>query len=98
MIEVSARRHPLVQPWHLGHESDAGSHTDGIVGGVDPVDFHRAGAWHKDPRHAAERRRLAGAVAAEQDQAFARVHAHGEVPECKHVAIALGKAFNFQHG
>ena len=98
VIEVGARRHPLVQPWHLGHESDAGSHSGPIVRGVDPVDLHRAGAGHKDAGHAAERRGLAGAVAAEQDQAFALVHAHGEVPERKHVAIALGQVFNFQHG
>jgi len=98
VVQVGASRHPLIEAGDLGHESDPGSNRSRIVPGVDAVDFDRARRGQQDARHAAQGGRLSGSVAAEQDQALPFLDIDGEVLEGKHVAVALGKAFNFQHG
>ncbi len=98
MIEVGAGGHPLVETGDLGHESHPGANRGRIVGGVDAVDFDGARRRKQDARHAAQGRRLAGAVAAKQDQALAFLDIDRQVFERKHVAVTLGKALNFQHG
>src|SRR5712691_6818825 len=98
VVEVGPRRHALVEPRHLGHQPDAGANRGRIVGGVDAVDAHGPRGRDQHARHAAERGRLARPVAAQQDEALALFHPDCQVAERKHVAIALGETFDFEHG
>jgi len=98
VLQVSPGRHALIESGDLRHESDARPDAGGIVGRIDAVDPDLARAWHQHTGHASQRGRLARAVAAEQDQALARLDAHGELLERGHIAIALGQVADFQHG
>ena len=98
MVQVGAGRHALVEAGHLGHQADACAHGCGVVRGVDAVDLHGARCGKKHTGHAAQRGRLARAVAPEQDQALAFLDPDGQLHQREHVAIAFGEVVDFQHG
>ena len=75
VIEVGARGHSLVQAWHLGHQADQRPNGGRVVLGVDSVDPDRPRRRQQHTCHASKRGRLAGAVPAEQDEAFALIDA-----------------------
>ena len=98
MIEVGAGGHALVEARHFRHQSDERTHGGRVVGGVDAVNPHGARAREQHAGHAPKRCRLAGAIAAEQHEALALVDLDGQIAEPKHLPIALGQAFDLQHG
>ena len=69
-----------------------------VVRRVNPIDLDRARGGKQHAGHAPQGGGLAGPVAAQQDKALAFLDADGQVFERKHLAVALGEAFNFQHG
>ena len=97
VVQVGAGRHPLVEARDLRHEANQSAHPRRVVGGVDAVDPHHPGRRQEHAGHAAQGGRLAGAVAAQQHEAFPLVHLDRQVAEGEHVAVALGQALDFQH-
>ena len=98
VVEVSTRRHALVQARHLGHQTDEGAHRCRVVGRVDAVDPDVSGGRQQHAGHAAQGGGLAGAVAPEQNKALPLLDLHAQVAQREHVAVALREAFDFEHG
>src|SRR5262249_57232849 len=74
-VEVLADRHPLEHVPSLGRERDApvDDLLRGLTGDLGAVEVDLAGARRRQPRDRAQRRRLAGAVRADQRHHLALV-------------------------
>ena len=88
-IEVLRRRVATVEPRLVGHDAKPRPHRVQAFGQAQAVKLDRPGVRSQDPAEAAQRRRLARPVLAEQDQDLAALNVQVDPGHGAHVAEAL---------
>ena len=95
--ELGAHRHLAVERGPLGRVADQAARRERRRGEVVPVDERLARGRREDARQHAERRRLAGAVRAEEPDHLAARDVEGDVVDGGASAEALGEVPGLDH-
>src|SRR6185437_4328010 len=96
-VEIVLDRHFGIEGNRLGKVTDLSAHLQGIAKNVVPIDCRGSGRWRKIPTKDAHRRRLAGAIRAQEPQDFARLHVKRHVRNRALWSVALTKVRYLDH-